>query len=90
MIGRVTCRTPLLLVCNSKHTTSLNFQQIGVIQAINKNSGIFTKDDEGLLTILSSLANTIIKNSMYFDKEKLFHNSLRAILNVSIRIFGVS
>ncbi len=57
---------------------------LGVIQAINKLNGIFTKDDEGLLSILAQLAGIILRNSMTYSQEKTFHGNLRAILNVLI------
>ena len=63
------------------HITSLFLE--GVIQAINKKGGLFTQDDEGLLFILASLAGVVLRNSISHDEEKLFHNSLRAILRVS-------
>lgn len=57
---------------------------IGVVQAINKFNGHFTKDDEGLLTILANLAGIVIRNSLSYDQQLLFHNSLRHALKVKI------
>lgn len=57
-------------------------RNIGVIQAINKINGYFTKDDEGLLTILANLAGIVLRNSISYDEQLLFHNSLRHILKV--------
>ncbi len=37
---------------------------LGVIQAINKFNGYFGKEDEGLLSILSTLAAVAIRNSL--------------------------
>jgi hypothetical protein len=56
----------------------------GVVQAINKRGNIafFTKDDEGLLSILSSLAGIVLRNSMTYDEQITFLNSLRASLKV--------
>jgi len=57
---------------------------IGVCQAINKkgHNATFSKDDESLLTILSNLAGIVLKNSMVYDKQLSFHNSLRSALKV--------
>jgi GAF domain-containing protein len=57
---------------------------LGVIQAINKLNGYFTKDDEGLLTILGNLAGIVLRNSISYDEQLLFHNSLRHILKANI------
>jgi hypothetical protein len=56
----------------------------GVCQAINKKgmNAFFTKDDEGLLTIFSSLAGVVLRNSMTYDEQVNFLNGLRAALNV--------
>ena len=50
------------------------------MQAINKLNGYFTKDDEGLLSILANLAGIVLRNSISYDEQLLFHNSLRHIL----------
>lgn len=55
---------------------------LGVIQAINKLSGFFTKEDEGLLAILANLAGTVLLNSLTFDEQSLFHSNLRHVLRV--------
>jgi hypothetical protein len=57
---------------------------LGVVQAINKRGTVayFTKDDEGLLSILSSLAGVALRNSMTYDDQVTFLNSLRAALKV--------
>jgi GAF domain-containing protein len=54
------------------------------VQAINKNGGFFTKDDEGLLLILSQLAGVVLRNSLQYDEQLLFHNNLRHILKVVV------
>lgn len=56
-----------------------------MIQAINKKQGVFSSDDEGLLSILANLAGVILRNSISFDEEKLFHNNLKAVLKVKTR-----
>ena len=55
---------------------------IGVCQAINKKVGYFTKNDEGFLSILANLAGVVLRNSISFDEQRIFHNTLRAVLNV--------
>lgn len=57
-------------------------QILGVIQAINKLYGFFTKEDEGLLAILANLAGTVLVNSLQFDEQSLFHRNLRHVLRV--------
>ena len=36
----------------------------GVIQALNKNRGYFTKDDEGLMILISKIASIMLKNAL--------------------------
>ena len=61
---------------------SENKNVIGVLQAINKLDGFFTKDDEGLINILAGLAQVVLRNSIYHDEKQAFHNSLRVLLKV--------
>ena len=69
---------------NSEHSAACSStESAGVVQAINKVSGYFTKDDEGLLTILANLAGIVLRNSISYDEQLLFHNSLRHILKVN-------
>jgi putative methionine-R-sulfoxide reductase with GAF domain len=63
---------------------------IGVIQSINKFGGVFTKDDEGLLSILASLAAIILRNSMNYDEQTNFHKYLRLALRVTFHILHTS
>lgn len=58
----------------------------GVTQAINKNDEIFTKEDEGFLSILSNLAGTILKNTLQYDEQQIFHTYLRHLLKVILFI----
>jgi GAF domain-containing protein len=41
---------------------------LGVIQCINKFNGYFTKDDEGLLAMISDFAKIVLKNALQFDE----------------------
>lgn len=59
-------------------------QILGVSQAINKLDGIFTKEDEGLLNLLSHLAGIILKNSLQYDEQMLLHNNMRHVLRSGI------
>ncbi len=69
-----------------------SFFPIGVCQAINKKgpNATFSKDDESLLTILANLAGIVLRNSMVYDKQLSFHNSLRSALKVTIHSFSIS
>jgi signal transduction protein with GAF and PtsI domain len=58
-------------------------QIIGVIQAINKIGGSFTKDDEGILSVLASLAAIVLRNSINFDQQSVYQKSLRHALKVT-------
>lgn len=68
----------------------------GVLQSINKEikeedgdvDHTFTKEDEGLIQILANLAGVVLKNSLKFDQQLLFHNTLRLILRVLPIPFG--
>ena len=60
------------------------FRNVGVCQAINKKTGYFTKNDEGFLSVLANLAGVVLKNSMSFDQEKVFHHTIRTVLNVNL------
>ena len=59
-------------------------QILGVSQAINKLDGIFTKEDEGLLNLLSNLAGIILKNSLQYDEQMMLHNNMRHVLRSGI------
>lgn len=59
-------------------------QILGVSQAINKLDGVFTKEDEGLLNLLSNLAGIILKNSLQYDEEMMLFNNLRHVLKSGI------
>lgn len=59
-----------------------------MIQAINKEEGHFTHDDEGLLTIIANLAEVVLRHSLSYDEEKGFYNNLRALIRVKFEILG--
>ena len=61
----------------------LNGKVVGVMQAINKNKGLFTADDEGLLTILGNQAGLILRNSLMYDKLVLNQYKLLKLVNVN-------
>ena len=62
----------------------------GVIQAVNKKPGSdnvirsFSKDDEGLLAMVSKIAANSFRNSQTANDQILIHNSLRSILKCGI------
>jgi len=42
---------------------------VGVMQAINKLEGFFTKDDEGCLQIMAVHAMNVLRNSISHDEK---------------------
>ena len=60
--------------------TKSNGDTVGVIQMINKLSGIFTKEDEQLLTAFASQAGLAIEKSYLFKKTEEIRNYLSSIL----------
>ena len=69
----------------------INGRVVGVMQAINKNQGLFTADDEGLLTILANQAGLILRNSLMYDKLVLNQYKLLKLVNVKfIKIKNLS
>jgi hypothetical protein len=64
---------------------------VGVIQAINKNNkskDFFTKDDEGLMSILVRMASTIFRNSLFYDSKLVVQNQLRQLVYAAIQLSG--
>ena len=61
--------------------TKTNGEIVGVIQMINKYNGIFTKEDEQLLTAFSSQAAIAIEKSYLFKKTEEIRNYLSSILS---------
>ncbi|EAR87759.3 GAF domain protein (macronuclear) [Tetrahymena thermophila SB210] len=59
---------------------------LGVIQSVNKLKGYFTKDDEGLMLVISQLASIVLRNSEQFDQTMLFQNNLRTLLQTGIQL----
>lgn len=45
-----------------------NTNVIGVLQAVNKMSGYYTKDDEKMIKLIASLTGVNLKNSLQFDE----------------------
>ena len=66
-----------------------NKKAVGVLQAINKNQGVFGKDDEGLLNIIASLADIVLKNTLSSEQQSQVYLSLRSVLKMGINIFSV-
>lgn len=60
---------------------------VGVIQAINKlNNTYFTKDDEGVMLVISKIATSIFKNSLNNDTKTKTHNTLRKLLAAALSL----
>lgn len=60
---------------------------VGVIQAINKlNNTYFTKDDEGLMLVISKIASSIFRNSINNDAKTKTHNTLRKLLAAALSL----
>jgi GAF domain-containing protein len=55
---------------------------IGVLQALNKYEGIFTPDDEEVLTLLGLQAGTILRNALNLDRSLITHFKLLKLLEV--------
>ena len=55
---------------------------MGVFQAINKNSGRFDADDEGILQLIGSIAASAIENAKLY--ERLFKAQLETIYRLAI------
>jgi HD-GYP domain-containing protein (c-di-GMP phosphodiesterase class II) len=54
-------------------------EAIGVLQVLNKQDGVFTREDEELLLALSSQAAVAIENAiLYEDIQKLFEGFIKA------------
>lgn len=60
----------------------MNAKVVGVLEAINKNNGYFTADEEGLLTILANQTGLILRNSLRYDKLVLNQYKLMKLINV--------
>lgn len=58
----------------------------GVLEAINKRSGMFLKDDEELMNYFSELASSLLSNSMKFQSERSISSSLKTLILYSIKI----
>ena len=43
---------------------------IGVFQVLNKYEGVFTKEDENLLDVISSIAATQVENALLYEEQK--------------------
>ena len=55
---------------------------MGVLQAINKNQGFFTKDDEGIIKVIAAMAQPVLFNSQGMGEKILQENSQRALLKL--------
>lgn len=59
---------------------------IGVAQAINKQSGIFTPDDQALFELLSNHAGVLLKNSLQNETSLLMHHKIEYALEACMKL----
>jgi len=59
-------------------------ETLGVLQVLNKQAGVFTGEDEELLTALSSLASVAIENAQLYEESKRVFKSLVQTLAAAI------
>jgi HD-GYP domain-containing protein (c-di-GMP phosphodiesterase class II) len=79
-IDRITgFRTTTILAVPLKDATA---DIIGVFQVINKNSGVFTPEDESILQLISSIAASAIENARLY--EKLYKAQLETIYRLAL------
>lgn len=57
---------------------------IGVFQVLNKSQGVFTKQDEELMTTISSLAGVTLENALLVNQQKLSFDSFILTLSSTI------
>ncbi|EGR34729.1 hypothetical protein IMG5_003010 [Ichthyophthirius multifiliis] len=63
-----------------------NGNLLGVVEAVNKNGGFFTKDDEGYLQIIGMNAMSILNNSINFYETRKNEGIIKNILKMSIEL----
>jgi HD-GYP domain-containing protein (c-di-GMP phosphodiesterase class II) len=61
---------------------NINGEIIGVFEVINKTTGRFTSEDEGILNLISSIAATAIENAKLY--ENLYESQLETIYRLAI------
>jgi HD-GYP domain-containing protein (c-di-GMP phosphodiesterase class II) len=55
-------------------------ESVGVVQAINKNAGLFTEDDLAILEAVAGIVAIAVENALLFaDQERQFHSLLDAL-----------
>ncbi|KAL4477990.1 hypothetical protein ABPG72_013398 [Tetrahymena utriculariae] len=59
---------------------------VGVMQAINKNDGFFTKDDEGCLQIMAYHAMNVLRTSISHDQKQKNQSMIKNMLHLSIKL----
>lgn len=65
-------------LCNRRNTT------IGVFQVLNKKSGHFTKNNEGLLAAISSICASAIENALLYEAQKKTFTSFIETLSTTL------
>ena len=53
---------------------------LGVMQAINKFGDFFTKDDEGLIKIISLLARISLTNALFYNQKTLYDHNFKSLI----------
>ncbi len=61
---------------------NINGRIIGVFEVINKLTGVFNKDDEGILQLLGSIASSAIENAQLY--ESLSKSQLETIYRLAV------
>ena len=59
---------------------------IGVAQAVNKNNGIFTPDDQALFELFSTHAGILLKNSLQNETSLLMHHKMEYALDACTKL----
>lgn len=79
-------KTRTLLCTPLKNTQGEVF---GVLEAINKNIGVFNTDDEELIDLFGTQASLILNNSIYFDDNATFVYRMKILIEFSIVLQNV-
>jgi len=80
-------RTKTILAVPIKDFTQ---RVIGVCQAINKENGIFSPDDEAVCLLLANQAGVMLKNSLQFDQTFVNHQKLIRLLKIGVDMYETS
>ncbi len=76
-------KTKTILCVPLKHSDGEVF---GVIQAINKKTGLFNADDEELMEYFATQSSFLISNALYFDENSSFIYRIKNLIDFSINL----